>query len=100
MAQAHAAPSSLGPHGEWRRAYHLASLEQDPLLLFKRIEVAEAAVRLRREAIARGAGSLEERRLLEDALHGLKELKRERLNFSEDDYSNNLSCEDFSSQDF
>ena len=52
-------------------------------MLFKRVEVAEAAMLIRRDALERDSSSRTERGALEDALANLRVLKRDRLHFGD-----------------
>jgi hypothetical protein len=61
----------------WQQWYKAAMLETDPAKLRKRIEAAEAAIRIRLKAIAESLGHEEEIRAIDDALRALAVLKRE-----------------------
>jgi hypothetical protein len=52
-------------------------------MLFKRVEVAEAAILTRRDALEHDSSSQTERVAIEDALANLRVLKRDQLNFDE-----------------
>jgi len=70
------------PHfAMWQRAYEAVLAESDPNILFKLVEVAEAAVRTRRAAVDGNADRRSERQALEEALLNLRVVKRERLKF-------------------
>ena len=58
-------------------------LETDKSVLFKRVEVAEAAILTRRDELAHDSSSQTERGAIEDALTKLRVLKRDRLHFGE-----------------
>jgi hypothetical protein len=67
----------------WQREYESALLETDKSVLFKRVEVAEAAMLTRRDELAHDSSSQTERGAIEDALTKLRVLKRDRLHFGE-----------------
>jgi hypothetical protein len=73
--------SFSSPVAGWRRDYESALLETDHKALFKRVEVADAAILSRREELQRGADGFAERREIEKALTRLRKLKKEILNF-------------------
>jgi len=73
--------SSSAPVADWRRDYESALLETDHKALFKRVEVAEAAILGRREELQRGSDGLAEQLEIETALIKLRKLKKEILNF-------------------
>jgi len=50
-------------------------------MLFMRVEIAEATLRSRREALLRSSDGLTERREIEKALDELRTMKRDVLNF-------------------
>jgi hypothetical protein len=52
-------------------------------VLFKRVEVAEAAILTRRDALEHDSSSQTGRAAIEDALANLRVLKRDRLHFGE-----------------
>ena len=66
---------------DWRSAYDDVLRETDTFKLFKLVEIAEAAILTRRDALARGPNHYAERQAIEDGLTRLKLLKRTRLNF-------------------
>ena len=66
---------------DWQREYESALLETDQSTLFTRVEVAEAAILTRRDALERGSNGQTERRAIEDALANLHVLKRDQLHF-------------------
>jgi hypothetical protein len=74
--------SSSAPVEGWRRNYESALLETDHKALFKRVEVAEAAILSRREELHRSSDGFAERREIETALRNLRKLKKEILHFS------------------
>ena len=61
----------------WQREYESAVLETDKSVLFKRVEVAEAAILARRDALEHDSSSQIERIAIEDALANLRVLKRD-----------------------
>jgi len=67
----------------WQREYESALLETDNGVLFKRVEVAEAAILTRRDALEQDSSGQTERGAIEDALANLRVLKRDRLHFGE-----------------
>jgi hypothetical protein len=67
----------------WQREYESALLETDKSVLFKRVEVAEAAILTRRDALEHDSSSQIERGAIEDALANLRVLKRDQLHFGE-----------------
>jgi hypothetical protein len=52
-------------------------------MLFERVDVAEAAILTRRDALEHDSSSQTERAAIEDALANLRVLKRDRLHFGE-----------------
>ena len=69
------------PFPKWRQEYESALRETDGKTLFKRIEVAEASIRMRKEILAHSSDHHPERQAMEDALVNLQRLKRDRLNW-------------------
>ena len=69
------------PFPKWREAYRSALCETDDKALFKRIEVAEASIRTRKDALMHSSDHHAERQDMEDALMTLRHLKRNRLNW-------------------
>jgi hypothetical protein len=68
----------------WRREYESALLETDKSVLFRRVEVAEAAILARRDALEHDSSSQTERGAMEDALAAVRSiLKRDPLHFGE-----------------
>ncbi|MGA9814284.1 MAG: hypothetical protein WBQ64_15975 [Terriglobales bacterium] len=77
--------SSSVPEGrspQWQQVYEAALQETDPRTLFKRIEVAEAAVLARREVLVHSSDGFAERNEIKVALDKLRRLKKEILKFS------------------
>ena len=70
-------PEILYP--EWQPAYRAALLELDPKQLPDRVIAAETAIFSRLQAISGNMDHHAERRAIEDALAGLRVLKREAL---------------------
>ena len=62
----------------WFEVYRAAMLEVDPRKLPGRIVAAEKAVQLRLKKIQGDTDHQAERQQIEDALHGLQVLKREK----------------------
>lgn len=74
--------SSTGPRFEaWLRQYEEAFSEGNTIALFKRIEIAEAAIRTRLADLDGGSGHHVERQAMEEALAKLQLIKRDRLKF-------------------
>ena len=69
------------PFPKWRQAYEAALHETDNKALFKRIEIAEASIRTRKEGLLCSSDHHAERQDMEDALVALQSLKRDRLNW-------------------
>jgi hypothetical protein len=65
----------------WLREYEAAVQETERSRLFKKIEVAEAAVLTRREVLEQSADGFAERQQLKMALAKLHSLKKEVLKF-------------------
>jgi hypothetical protein len=65
----------------WQREYDAVLNETDTFLLFKRIEVAEARILARLEAIEESGSHHSERAAIADALTYLASLKSNRLGF-------------------
>jgi hypothetical protein len=66
---------------QWRLEYESAMKEADREALFKRIEVAEAAVLTRREMLTLSSEDFAEWQEIEKALRKLRRLKKEVLKF-------------------
>jgi hypothetical protein len=66
---------------DWRHAYDSVLRETDRYALFERVEIAEAAIRTRRDALPHIPDHDAERRALEDALAHLRVIKSEFLGF-------------------
>jgi len=74
--------SSVRPRFDsWLHEYEEALSEGNTISLFKRIEVAEAAILTRRADLGRNSSHDVERQALEEALTKLRLIKRERLKF-------------------
>ena len=76
--------SSLVPEGslpQWQLEYEAALQETDHRILFKRIEVAEAAILARREVLVHSSDGFAERNEIKLALDKLRRLKKEILKF-------------------
>ncbi len=65
----------------WQMEYEGALQETDHKILFKRIEIAEAALLSRREALLQGPDGHGERQEIKTALDRLRRLKKEVLKF-------------------
>lgn len=66
---------------EWRREYEAVLEETDRPALFKRVEIAEAALLNRRETLTTDSHDQCERQEIESALENLRALKKKVLNF-------------------
>lgn len=66
---------------EWQPEYESAMQETDHKTLFKRIEVAEAAILARREILTQSVDGFAERQASKEALEKLRNLKKEVLKF-------------------
>jgi hypothetical protein len=66
---------------QWQLEYESAMQETDRKILFKRIEVAEAAILTRREVLMQSADGFVERQETKKALATLRNLKKEVLKF-------------------
>ncbi len=65
----------------WQRDYEAVLSETDTGALFKCVEIAEAAILTRRDALKSSLDQHYEERALEEALANLGVIKRERLKF-------------------
>jgi hypothetical protein len=72
-------PALRFPH--WQNEYEAALRETDHKTLFKRVEIAEATLLNRREALSRESNGLAEEKEIAGALERLLTLKRDVLNF-------------------
>ena len=75
----HEFPSSIP---RWQLEYEAALNETDHKALFKRIEVAEAAILARREVLVQSPDGFAERQEIKLALNKLRRVKKEILKFS------------------
>jgi hypothetical protein len=66
---------------QWQLEYESAMRETDHKTLFKRIEVAEAAILDRREVLTQSSDGFAERQEIKMALAKLRTLKKEVLKF-------------------
>lgn len=66
---------------EWQHEYSAALVEIDPRKLLERVTAAETAIFKRLQAMSASANNDAERDAIEDALAGLRILKRENLGF-------------------
>jgi len=66
---------------EWQRPYQAALLELDHEKLSARVAEAEAAIFERLQALDGTQDAQAERHALQDAINGLKVIKRDSLNF-------------------
>lgn len=74
-----AAPQVALP--QWQLEYEAALNESDQKTLFKRVEVAEAAILARREVLMQSPDGFVERQEIKAALDKLRRLKKEVLKF-------------------
>jgi len=65
----------------WQREYLTVLSETETPTLFKRVEIAEAAILTRRDDLEGSSDHHAERHAIEEALQKLREIKRERLKF-------------------
>ena len=74
--------SSSSPHfPAWQREYEAVLSENDTDALFKRVEIAEAAILTRFDVLESNSDRHSERGAMERALENLRVIKRERLKF-------------------
>lgn len=81
MASKRTALSLTPQFPAWQLAYEAVLTETDTKKLFKLVEIAEAAVLTRRDALDGTANYHTERMALEEAVATLQFVKRERLHF-------------------
>ncbi len=74
-------PSLKILYPEWQPEYQAALLELVPKLLMERVKAAETAIFNRLQVISGSNDSHAERQAIEDALAGLRVLKRDSLGF-------------------
>jgi len=75
----------LGPalhFPQWQGEYEAALRETDRKMLFKRVEIAEAALLNHRDALTQDSDDRVEEQEIESALKSLRALKRDVLDFS------------------
>jgi hypothetical protein len=77
----HCSSPSSSRFPEWQHDYEAVLSETDTSALFKRVEIAEAAIRTRREDLAASSDHHSERHAMEEALENLRKIKRDRLKF-------------------
>jgi len=83
MAPKNALRSSAKRLSDWQRAYDAALKEADTTKLFKRVEVAEAAVRTRQAELKGSLDHHSERRALKKAVASLLVVKKNRLKYKQ-----------------
>jgi hypothetical protein len=66
---------------EWQTAYFSVMREMDDTKLVAKAKEAEAAIFLRLQALGTSSNHHEERLALEDAIRGLRVLRRDKLKF-------------------
>lgn len=81
MAPFGSSPFTAPHFPSWQRDYEAVLTETDTGALFKCVEIAEAAILTRRDALKSSAEQHSEGRALEEALANLGVIKRERLKF-------------------
>ena len=74
-------PQTTSPFLQWREEYEAVLQETDHKMLFKRIEIAEAALLSRRELLMENSDSQTELREIQQAFDKLRTMKRDVLNF-------------------
>ena len=74
-------PSSPLRFPHWQNEYEAALRETDHKMLFKQVEIAEATLLSRREALSRESHGRAEEKEIAGALERLLALKRDVLNF-------------------
>ena len=72
-------PEILYP--EWQGEYRAALMELDPKKMLERVAAAETAIFKRLQTMSRSSDNHAERQAIEDALTGLRVLKKENLGF-------------------
>jgi len=83
MEQQGSSPSGIR-YPAWQKAYQAALLELDPKELLERVHAAQTAIFTRLQELAQSPNSPDqkaERRAIEDALSGLRVMKRDKLDF-------------------
>jgi len=65
----------------WQHEYKSAVVEVDRKKLKERVEAAETAIYKRLQQLSQSSDDLAEKQVIEDALHGLRVLKRDELGF-------------------
>ena len=65
----------------WQHEYQAAVVELDRQKLPERVAAAEAAIFKRLQQLSQDSDSNAERQVIEDALHGLRVLKRDELKY-------------------
>ena len=81
MAPLDSSPSPAAHLLGWQLEYEAVLSETDTSALFTRVEVAEAALLTRRDALQSMTGHRSERQALAEALANLGFIKRKRLKF-------------------
>ena len=81
MAPLDSFPTAAEQVPAWERDYEAVLSETNTKALFKRVEIAEAAILTRCEALKSGSDQHSEWQALEQALVNLGVIKRERLKF-------------------
>ncbi|MDQ6652392.1 MAG: hypothetical protein M3Y84_06580 [Acidobacteriota bacterium] len=74
-------PDSETLYPAWQREYQAARSERDPDKLLPRVMAAETAIFKRQQALAQKTGHEAERQAIEDALEGLRIVKKDVLGF-------------------
>ena len=79
MATEDQSPESL--YSARQSEYNAALVEADREKLKERVEAAETAIYKRLQQLSQSSDDLAEKQVIEDALHGLRVLKRDELGF-------------------
>jgi hypothetical protein len=74
-------PSPKIPYAEWQNEYAAALVELDREKLSQRVEAAETSIYKRLQQISQSSDDQTERQAIEDAVAGLRILKRDSLGF-------------------
>jgi len=81
MASKGPTPQTTSPFLQWREEYAAVLQETDYKMLFKRVEIAEAALLSRRELLMGSSDHHKELGEIQQAVDQLRTMKRDVLNF-------------------
>lgn len=81
MASKGPTPQTTAPFLQWREEFEAALQETDHKMLFKRVEIAEAALLSRRELLIGSSDNQKELREIQQAFDKLRTMKKDVLNF-------------------